>query len=115
MRDITMEVLTSHRIYGYEEDSNHPPSPIEIHIYPSLCTPEYVVPSKDEAPHEDRASNLTSIALTSKHAYHQAMAYDSDLEEDPGEETPRSHADYPPNGGDRDDDPIRSDNNDDDN
>ncbi|GKF57510.1 hypothetical protein Tco_0171047, partial [Tanacetum coccineum] len=68
--------------------------------------PEYLAPSRDEAPIEDQPlpADASPIALS--------LGYvdDSDPEEDPEED----HADYPADGGDGDDEPSDDDDDDDD-
>ncbi|GJV04046.1 hypothetical protein Tco_1337615 [Tanacetum coccineum] len=90
----------------YVPGPEHLPSPIEIPFVPEPEYPEYLVPSKDEAPMEDQPlpADASPVALS------PGYVPDSDPEEDSEEE----HADYPADGGDGDDEPSDDDTDDDD-
>ncbi|GJU90659.1 retrovirus-related pol polyprotein from transposon TNT 1-94 [Tanacetum coccineum] len=94
----------------YVPSPEHPPSPIEIPFVPKPEYPEYLVPSKDEAPMEDQPLPADASPLALSPGY----VPDSDLEEDPEEDSEEEHADYPTDGGDGDDDPFGDDTDDDD-
>ncbi|GJX47359.1 hypothetical protein Tco_0272549 [Tanacetum coccineum] len=88
----------------------HPPSPAEVPYIPEPEYPKYLVPSDDEEPMEDQPlpANASPLALS------PGYVVDSDLEEDPKEDSEEDHADYPANGGDDDDEPSNDDDDDDD-
>ncbi|GJT67627.1 putative reverse transcriptase domain-containing protein [Tanacetum coccineum] len=92
----------------YVPGPEHPPSPIEIPYIPEPEYPEYLVPSEDEAPMEDQPLPADASPATLSPGY----VPDSDPEEDP-EEDSEEHADYPTDGGDRDDEPSGDDSDDD--
>ncbi|GJS94817.1 hypothetical protein Tco_0801785 [Tanacetum coccineum] len=93
----------------YVPGPEHPPSPVEIPYIPEPEYPEYLVPSKDEAPMEDQPlpADASPAALS------PGYVPDSDLEEDPEEDSEEEHADYPADGGDGDDEPSDDDSDDD--
>ncbi|GJT31344.1 putative reverse transcriptase domain-containing protein [Tanacetum coccineum] len=93
----------------YVPGPEHPPSPIEIPYVPEPEYPEYLVPSEDEAPMEDQPlpADASPVALS------PGYVPDSDLEEDPEEDSKEEHADYPADGGDGDDEPSGDDSDDD--
>ncbi|GKD27363.1 hypothetical protein Tco_1233577 [Tanacetum coccineum] len=88
----------------YVPGLEHPPSPIEIPYIPEPEHPEYLVPSEDEAPMEDQPLPANASPATLSPGY----VPDSYPEEDSEE-----HADYPADGGDRDDEPTDDDSDDD--
>ncbi|GJZ08379.1 putative reverse transcriptase domain-containing protein [Tanacetum coccineum] len=92
----------------YVPGPEHPPSPIEIPYVPEPEYPEYLVPSEDEAPMEDQPLPADASPATLSSGY----VPDSDLEEDPKEDS-EEHADYPADGGDGDDEPSGDDSDDD--
>ncbi|GJS88231.1 hypothetical protein Tco_0770867 [Tanacetum coccineum] len=66
-------------VYGYEvPDPEHPPSPAEVPYVSEPEYPEYLVPSDDEAPWEDRPlpTDASTVALS------PGYVTDSDSEED---------------------------------
>ncbi|GKE11667.1 hypothetical protein Tco_1415218, partial [Tanacetum coccineum] len=93
----------------YVPGPEHPPSPVEVPYVPEPEYPEYLVPSDDEAPMEDQPlpADASPVALS------PGYVEDSDLEEDPKEDSEEDHADYLADGGDDDDEPSDDDDNDD--
>ncbi|GJS37638.1 hypothetical protein Tco_0536020 [Tanacetum coccineum] len=93
----------------YVPGPEHPPSPIYFPYVPELEYPEYLAPSDDEVPIEDQPlpDNASPVALSLDYVP------DSDLEEDPKEDSEKDHADYPTDGGDGDDE-LSDDDDDDD-
>ncbi|GKF83275.1 hypothetical protein Tco_0244931, partial [Tanacetum coccineum] len=94
----------------YVPGPEHPPSPIEIPFVPEPEYPEYLVPSKDEAPIKDQPlpADASPVALS------PGYVPDTDPEEDPEEDSEEEHANYPADGGDGDDEPSDDDTDDDD-
>ncbi|GJR23151.1 retrovirus-related pol polyprotein from transposon TNT 1-94 [Tanacetum coccineum] len=90
-------------------DPVDPPSPDYIPYYPSRRNPSYLIPSSDEA---IPWSPTSKPADASPAALSPGYVPDSDLEEDPKEDS-EEHADYPADGGDRDDEPSGDDSDDD--
>ncbi|GJW21251.1 hypothetical protein Tco_0031873 [Tanacetum coccineum] len=93
----------------YVPGPEHPPSPIYFPYVPELEYPEYLAPSDDEVPIEDQPlpDDASPVALSLDYVS------DSDLEEDPKEDSEKDHADYPADGGDGDDEPSDDDDDDD--
>ncbi|GKD34628.1 hypothetical protein Tco_1250137, partial [Tanacetum coccineum] len=94
----------------YVPGPEHPPSPVEVPYVPEPVYPEYLVPSKDEAPMEDQPLPVDASPV----ALSPGCVPDSDPEEDPEEDSEEEHADYPTDGGDGDDEPSDDDDDDDD-
>ncbi|GJR12046.1 hypothetical protein Tco_0794698 [Tanacetum coccineum] len=90
----------------YVSGPKHPPSPVYLPYVPESEYPEYLAPSDDEAPIEDRPLHVDASPVALSPGY----VPDSDPEEDSEEE----HADYPVDGGDGDDKPFDDDDDDDD-
>nr|GEZ49188.1 hypothetical protein [Tanacetum cinerariifolium] len=81
-------------VYGYDG------LPIELVAPPSLDYPEYpeyLAPSDDEAPLEDQPLPADALPTAASLGY----VADSDLDEDPKEDSEDDHADYPDDGWDR--------------
>ncbi|GJR90876.1 hypothetical protein Tco_0214887 [Tanacetum coccineum] len=93
----------------YMPGPEHPPSPIKIPYILEPEHPEYLVPSEDEAPIEDQPLPIDASPVALSPSY----VPDSDPEEDPEEDSEEGHADYPADGGDRDDEPFDDDSDDD--
>nr|GEV11198.1 hypothetical protein [Tanacetum cinerariifolium] len=79
----------------YVPGPEHPPSPIEIPYVPEPEYPEYLEPSKEEAPIKDQPLPADATPIAASPGY----VTDFDPEEDPEED----HADYPVDRGDGDD------------
>nr|GEU91927.1 hypothetical protein [Tanacetum cinerariifolium] len=94
----------------YVPGPEHPPSPMEIPYVAEPEYPEYLAPSDDEAPLEDKPLPADASPITASLDY----VADSDLEEDPEEDLEDDQADYPTDEGDGDDKPSDDDDDDDD-
>ncbi|GKB68861.1 hypothetical protein Tco_0930273 [Tanacetum coccineum] len=94
----------------YVPGPEHLPSPVEVPYIPEPEYPEYLVPSDDEAPmkYQPLPTDASPISLS------PGYVADSDLEEDPEENSKEDHVDYPADGGDDDDEPSDDDDDDDD-
>ncbi|GJW12810.1 putative reverse transcriptase domain-containing protein [Tanacetum coccineum] len=93
----------------YVPSPEHPPSPVEVPYVPEPEYPEYLVPSNDEAPMEYHPlpADASPVALS------PGYVADSNLEEDPEEDSEEDHVDYLADGGDNDDEPSDDDDDDD--
>ncbi|GJT62658.1 hypothetical protein Tco_1006191 [Tanacetum coccineum] len=94
----------------YVPGPEHPPSPVYLPYVPEPEYPEYLAPSDDEAPIKDQPLPIDASPVALSPGY----VPDSDPEEDPEEDFEEEHADYPADGGDRDDEPSDDDDDDDD-
>ncbi|GKE38325.1 hypothetical protein Tco_1461730, partial [Tanacetum coccineum] len=94
----------------YIPGPEEPHAPLPLDFVPEPMYPKFLVSSDAEAPMEEQpyASDASPTALSS------GYVDDSDLEEDPKEDSEEDHADYPADGGDDDDEPSDDDDDNDD-
>nr|GEV69541.1 putative reverse transcriptase domain-containing protein [Tanacetum cinerariifolium] len=95
---------------NYVPGPEHPPSPVEVPYVHKSEYPEYLVPSKDEAPIEDQPLPTDASPTALSPDYVADFDPNKDMKEDPDED----HTDYPTDGGDGDNEPSDDDDDDDD-